>query len=294
MRAFRSSLATIPWLVIGVRPNVIVKTPRSDQQPAGQCDLIVHARYYRSGVQLGMHAHREAQLLFAGSGVMQVTTPAGRWLVPPARAVWLPARLDHAVDVLADIEMRTIYLAPGWVAAHAEAQRLGREFVVEVSPLLRELILGAFGSGFDYRRLALLAELALCELVEARDAATFMPLPVEPRARRVADMVLSEPANERDLAELAEASGASARTITRLFPAETGLTFKTWRQRARVMSGVTALGVGRSSIKQVAARLGFSSVAAFSHAVREVTGRTPSEFLSPRSGMLEPSKTQAD
>ena len=78
---------------------------------------------------------------------------------------------------------------------------------------------------------------------------------------------------------LARAAGTTPRTITRLFPIETDLTFKAWRQRARVMAAVAALGGGRSSIKQVSARLGFSSVAAFGHAVRQVTGATPTTFL---------------
>ena len=57
-------------------------------------------RAYALGTRLGMHAHAEAQLLYASQGAMQVTTPKGRWLVPPRRAVWLPPRLEHAVDML--------------------------------------------------------------------------------------------------------------------------------------------------------------------------------------------------
>jgi quercetin dioxygenase-like cupin family protein len=74
------------------------------------------ARHYRKGVRLDTHMHREAQLVYAAKGTMQVTTPKGRWLVPPDRAVWLPARLEHSIDVLADIEMRTLYFDLAWLA----------------------------------------------------------------------------------------------------------------------------------------------------------------------------------
>lgn len=255
-------------------PNRLVALPGS----LGR-ELVAHARSYERGVHLGLHVHREAQLLFASRGVMQVTTPKGRWLVPPARAVWLPPRLEHAVDVLADIEMRSLYVAPAWLAAHPEAGRLGREFVVAVGPLLREAILALFRDGADPRRTGLLAELALFELAETEDAATFVPMPSDPRARRVAELVLADPAGVAELAGLAQAAGTTPRTVTRLFRAETELTFKQWRQRARVMAAVAALGGGRASVKQVAARLGFSSVAAFGHAVRQVTGTVPSAFL---------------
>ena len=81
--------------------------------------------------------HREAQLVYAAKGTMQVTTPKGRWLVPPDRAVWVPARLEHAIDVLADIEMRTLYFDLGWLKRERRGASLRAKFVVRVSPLLR-------------------------------------------------------------------------------------------------------------------------------------------------------------
>ncbi|MNJ99169.1 HTH-type transcriptional repressor of iron proteins A [compost metagenome] len=245
--------------------------------------MIIGARSYPRGTRLGLHVHREAQLLFASSGVMQVTTPKGRWLVPPARAVWLPPGIEHAVDMLADIEMRALLIPADQLAQHPQASRLAAEFVATVGPLLRETILAAFKADSYPRRIALLVELALFELVEDEDAATFMPMPNDARARRVADMILADPANDSELELLAHSAGASARTITRLFPAETNLTFKEWRQRARIMAAVEALGNGQASIKQLALQLGFSSVAAFGHAFRQIMGMTPSELMR-RSG----------
>ena len=274
-------------------PTNIEETPISTvpnaHPPASGFSLANHgvaalARFYERGVQLGLHAHAEAQLLFASRGVMQVTTPKGRWLVPPRRAVWVPPRMEHAVDMLTDLEMRSLYIAPDWLAAHPEAPRLGREFVVAVGTLLRELVLAMFAAHADPRRMDLLGRLALFELAEAEDGATFMPMPSDPRARRVADLVLADPAGVRDLADLAQASGASARTITRLFPDETNLTFKEWRQRARILASVEMLDSGRTSVTAVSARLGFSSAAAFGHAFRQVLGITPGEFMSRPAG----------
>jgi AraC-like DNA-binding protein len=244
------------------------------------------ARFYDRGVHLGWHVHAEAQLLFASRGVMQVTTPKGRWLVPPRRAVWVPPRLEHAVDMLSDLEMRSLYIAPEWLACHPEAPRLDHEFVVAVGTLLRELVLAMFASdGADPRRVDLLAQLALFELAEAEDGATFMPMPSDARARRVAELVLAEPAGTRDLAALSRAAGASQRTITRLFPIETELTFKEWRQRARILASVEMLDSGRTPVSAVAARLGFSSAASFGHAFRQVLGITPGEFMSRPAGV---------
>jgi AraC-like DNA-binding protein len=278
---------SLPWPFIDVWPMNIEETPNLPDQDvmdrgfslAGD-GVAALARSYERGVHLGLHVHAEAQLLFASRGVMQVTTPKGRWLVPPRRAVWVPPRLEHAVDMLTGLEMRSLYIASAWLASHPEKPRLGREFVVAVGTLLRELVLAMFAAGADPRRVELLARLALFELAEAEDGATLMPMPSDPRARRVAEQVLAEPAGTRDLDDLARAAGASQRTITRLFPAETDLTFKEWRQRARILASVEMLDNGLASVSQVAARLGFSSAAAFGHAFRQVLGITPGEFTS--------------
>src|SRR4029453_5310846 len=102
------------------------------------------ARRYRKGVRLDTHRHREAQLVYAAKGTMQVTTPKGRWRGPPDRAVWVPPRLEHSIDVLAAIEMRTLYFDSAWLAREQRSDSLDAEFVVRVSRLLHENILPLF------------------------------------------------------------------------------------------------------------------------------------------------------
>src|SRR6201996_6109340 len=102
------------------------------------------ANHYPKGTRLDTHMHREAQLVYAARGTMQVTTPKGRWLVPPDRAVWVPAGLAHAIDVLADIDMRTLYFDLAWLKRERQETDLKSEFVVKVSPLLHQAILALF------------------------------------------------------------------------------------------------------------------------------------------------------
>jgi len=239
------------------------------------------ARSYRKGLRLDPHMHREAQLVYAATGTMQVTTPKGRWLVPPDRAVWVPARLEHAIDVLADIDMRTLYFDLAWLKRERRSTSLKSEFVVRVSPLLHQAILALFDRSNTDERTKLLIKLAMLELRHAEDSATFIPLPHEPRCRRAADIVLASPAVPHDIDTLAQKVGTSARTLSRLFAAETQLSFKTWCQRARIAAAIQKLSVDASvSVKQLAADLGYASVPAFSHAFRQVTGKTPTQFVA--------------
>ena len=237
------------------------------------------ARTYEKGVRLERHMHREAQLVYAAKGTMQVTTPKGRWLVPPDRAVWVPALFPHAIDVLADIEMRTLYFDQTWLAREQRSDSLDNEFVVRVSPLLHQAILALFDTSSRRERIELLIRLVMLELHQAEDSATFIPLPQEPRCRRAADIVLADPTRDHEIETLAGQVGTSARTLSRLFSAETQLSFKSWCQRARIAAAIERLSTEANvSVKQVAAELGYASVPAFSHAFRQVTGKTPTEF----------------
>src|SRR5438270_10512098 len=117
------------------------------------------ARHAAKGTRLDPHMHRESQLVYAATGTMQVTTPKGRWLVPPDRAVWVPARLGHAIDMLADSQMRTLYFELDWLKRETSGLRLDREFVVHVSPLLHQAILALFERNGGSERAALLVRL---------------------------------------------------------------------------------------------------------------------------------------
>jgi AraC-like DNA-binding protein len=240
--------------------------------------LVAHD--YPKGVRLEPHMHREAQLVYAARGTMQVTTPKGRWLVPPDRAVWVPARLEHAIDVLADLEMRTLYFDIAWLGRQRQGKGLDKEFVVKVSPLLHQAILALFDRRNTEERTHLLIRLAMLELHRAEDSTSFIPLPQDPRCRRAAMLVLGDPTAMHDIETLAREVGTSARTLSRLFSLQTQLSFKSWCQRARIAAAIEQLSTDLNvSVKQLASHLGYASVPAFSHAFRQVTGKTPTEFV---------------
>jgi AraC-like DNA-binding protein len=175
--------------------------------------------------------------------------------------------------------MRTLYFDLAWLKREGHGKKLAKEFVVRVSPLLHQTILALFDERNEPERTLLLVRLAMMELERAEDSATFIPVPQEPRCRRAADIVLGDPTADHEIETLARAVGTSARTLSRLFAAETQLSFKSWCQRARIAAAIQRLSVDASlSVKQLASDLGYASVPAFSHAFRQVTGKTPTEF----------------
>lgn len=230
---------------------------------------------YRNGVNLGLHRHRWGQLIYASSGVMRVATDAQAWIVPPTRAIWIPAELAHAITGRDGLSLRTLYIAP------ARAKGLpDNATVLEVAPMLRELILHVLAIGMlapgqpSHDRLAgVLVDL----LQQANRIDLVLPLPNDRRALDVANRIMSDPGCRCDLATLSAEAGASLRTMQRLFPDQTGLTLDGWRQKCRLVEAVAQLAAG-TQVTVVALNCGYDSLAAFIAAFSRTFGTTPGRF----------------
>lgn len=92
---------------------------------------------YPRGHVIGAHSHPFPQLLFASSGVLSVEVPKGTWVVPPQRAVWLPADCKHLVRMLTDVQITSMYIKRTKGLEDLDCD------ILEVSSLLRELLLAS-------------------------------------------------------------------------------------------------------------------------------------------------------
>lgn len=240
------------------------------------------------------HEHAWAQLVFSPSGVVRLTMDHGTYLVPPSRAVWIPPGVVHAVTVVADTELRTLYLhqppgryGPG-VAHDAEAP-WRRCRVLEVSELLRALIMqldvrpdGAEPppDGDQLARERLVSALIFDELRRAPTVPLGVALPHDKRLRALCLAVLEDPRRHASLETWAAgtATGASARTLARLFRQELQTSFGQWRLQV-LLAQALALAAGQRPLAQIAAELGYASPSAFSAMVRRTMGQRPRELF---------------
>jgi AraC-like DNA-binding protein len=233
------------------------------------------AATYYGGFHIKPHRHGSGQLIHAGAGVMRVHSGGAMWIVPPARAVWVPAGTEHEIHGLGDFAMRTLYFPAGLVG-----ELPGECRALDVTPLLRELVLELVercpiddGDGPAMR----LAVVTIERIAEARVLPLQLPLPGDPRALRLATHLQADPASTAELPDLARDAGASARTIQRLFLAETGLAFSRWRQRLRLLHAAAALGEGKS-VTEAGLDAGYAGTSAFIAAFRKHFGITPSRL----------------
>ena len=234
--------------------------------------VAVMAKPWAPGEHIPLHIHRRGQLLHAVSGVMRVETAEFAWILPPARALWLPPQKPHNVTMRSHVEMRTVYIDPS--ACEALPQQ---PVLVEISGLLRELILALLEEPVDYAergRGGIIARLILTELARLRERRLEVPMPRDARALRVARALLDNSSIDFGLDRWANEAGASRRTLARIFRSETGLGFAEWRARLRAIDGLARLSDG-ASVAETAASVGYASPSAFSAMIHRTMGSAP-------------------
>jgi len=238
--------------------------------------IVGYAVDYEPGHSTGRHHHDRDQLVHGERGVMAVRTDDGAWIVPPGYAVWVPAGVVHEVRAASAVAMRTLYLR-----RDAGVPIGPRCRVVAVPALVRELIARVVTLPRDYpaagpkaRLVAVLAD----ELADLPTAPLDLPLPSDRRALAVAEALIADPADGREIADWGRDVGASGRTLARLFQAETGLSFGRWRQRRRLLAALERLAAGEP-VTSVALDLGYASPSAFIAMFRRTLGAPPTRYL---------------
>ncbi|MFF0447432.1 AraC family transcriptional regulator [Streptomyces sp. NPDC004609] len=222
------------------------------------------------GESIDAHRHDDHQIVYAGSGVLAVTTDAGTWFAPGTRAIWVPAGCVHAHRAHGHLALHLLGLPPDTNPLGLDAPT-----VLAVSPLLRELILACTRAPYDDtpERLRLRAVL-LDQLRASPQEPVRLPAPADPRLAAVCDLLHDNPADPRTLAALAATAGVGERTLSRLFRRELTMTFPQWRTQLRLYHALRMLADGMP-VTTVAHGCGWSSTSAFIDVFRRAFGYTP-------------------
>ena len=123
------------------------------------------------------------------------------------------------------------------------------------------------------------AEALIFDLLEPAEVATIqITMPTDERALDVARALVSNPADPRNLAAWGRQVGASGRTLTRAFLADTGIPFARWRTSVRLQAAIPLLAAGEP-VATVAGYVGYDTPSAFIAAFRRHTGVTPGAYF---------------
>ncbi|MEW6475962.1 MAG: helix-turn-helix transcriptional regulator [Actinomycetota bacterium] len=224
------------------------------------------------------HEHEHHQFLWAPDGAVTIQTEDIDWLAPPTIGLWVPAGVRHSAGSDQPFRLYSLYFEPADCPFRWEATT-----PLAVTPLARELIIH-----LDNPELAAdareRAQAVLYDCLAPLSLATLqIPMPADPRARQVAESILANPGDGRDLAHWAQQVGAGERTLTRVFTAETGMPFTQWRLHVRVRAAMQLLATG-TSVGVTARTVGYRTASAFVQAFSRVTGSTPAAWAAEAAG----------
>jgi AraC-like DNA-binding protein len=222
------------------------------------------------GTRFSWHTHDAHQLNWAEDGVLTIGTAAGTWILPPARALWIPAGTRHTTGSARSTTMRSLLIYRDLVPWRVPT-------AIHVGPLLGPLLTYLATDLEEGPRAR--AEAVFQDLLEPVPTTPVqLPMPTDDRALSIAQALRDNPADPRTLAEWGRHVGASERTLARLFGAETGLGFDEWRTRLRLSQAIALLADG-VSVTATGRRVGYATPSAFVAAFRRVTGVSPGRYF---------------
>lgn len=254
-----------------------VADPDSLSRPVVAMSLDVRARR----LERGPHIHRKGQLSYTINGIATLETEDGLWIAPPNSAVWVPGGTVHSLTGTDGTAFRFLFVE------ESAARNLPDECcILSVRPLLRQLISSFFDLPALYpignTREARLVEVLLDELAAATREPLHLPMPRDPRLRRLTQRLMLDPSQRATLDEWSTAIGMSTRTLARHFQRETGLTFGNWRKQFQLSVALKWLEAGES-VTNVALDLGYENSSAFIAMFKQTLGHTPRRYLSRHS-----------
>ncbi|WP_431072561.1 AraC family transcriptional regulator [Microbacterium phyllosphaerae] len=235
-------------------------------------------------VEWDAHSHDDQhELLWGTRGALTAETDDGYFAIPGSLGLWIPAGVTHRVVAAAGTAFRCTFIDAD---IHPIAARTTAVAIPEVVRAVLDRLEAPPYLSASPRVHA--EELALSLLEPVEVSTIDLPLPLDMRTRLVAQALLSDPADDRSIEDWGRHVGASARNLSRLFVAETGLSFSTWRTRARMRRAIEWLAADHT-VAHVSRRSGYATPSAFVQAFRRELGRTPGEFASVRSEAIKKS-----
>ncbi len=239
--------------------------------------LIAVGNDYPDGHIIAPHRHRRGQLVSGRSGVLVVSTPEGRSVMPPQRGMWIPPGVIHDVRMIGDVSMQSLYLEPGMTEGMPASCQ-----VVGISQFMRSLIEQALDLPVDYdpdSRAGALMVLIEHELRGQPVLPLSLHYPAEGRLASKCRQFLAHPDISQTINDWSRDLGLSRRTFTRMFRREVGESFACWRQQACLMVAVPRL-VSGESVTSVALALGYDNPASFTTMFKRILGAPPRSYIA--------------
>ena len=250
---------------------------RSEAQTEPGAENLADNQFHLGTRVYDWHSHRRGQVFCVESGLIQVRTNHGSWLLPPQRAGWVPPGQAHQIKITGAMSGWSILLNTA-----ASAMLPDKPCVISVNELMRALVtrMASWTVQEDLsREQENLSTVLFDELRQAPHEALHLPLPDHKRLQAVTAAIQEQPGNRQSLPQLAQLACMSVRNMSRLFQAETGMSIGQWRQQAELLHALERLAQGEA-VGAVADALGYATASNFISMFRRHFGLSPARYFN--------------
>jgi AraC-like DNA-binding protein len=227
------------------------------------------------------HTHAADQLAWVPGGA-HIRIGETNWRLHGDHFAWVPALAEHEMKMAGAHEMFSLYLSP---ELRLPQPRWSRPLALPVDPVAGAIVRNLCTVEADGSRLHASLTLLLNILEHTEESFDTLAVPADPRARTVAEGILADPGDDRELDSWASQLQVSTKTLQRAFQSETGLTFGQWRTRARLYAAERLIVEG-STVQEASDLSGYGTATGFIKAFRQLFGSTPAAYARAKRGHL--------
>ena len=263
----------------------LVKVPLAELSFLEKIDQFPKSTYiYHSNmeVRLAMHSHTKHQLTYIEGGVAYLQTKENSYFLPARHFVWIPAGLDHFIELRTSITMmRNIYIPPAALAPNIFHSKMG---IYPVSNLILEMI--SFTEHWSENITKKESEKYLYMktlgnvIASANKTALAVVLPTTTniRLRPILRHIYFNVDQTLQLQDIAKTFSLSSRSLSRLFRENLDISFLQYVKLTRIILSMEKLLQTDLSISEIAYASGYNSLATFSNTFYEIAKVRPSDF----------------
>ncbi|WP_313384675.1 AraC family transcriptional regulator [Chishuiella sp.] len=229
--------------------------------------------------RLPSHQHNKAQLLLVYGGIAYLQTDEKDFYIPSNHYIWIPRNYPHNLMFnTQDLYIINIYY-PQEVAS-GFYDELG---IYPVSKLLSEMLSfsekwqGNYYKGcWEFEFLSTLKNILSKE--NLKKFSIQLPTTNDQRLNVIIDNLRSRLNENLTLEVVANLSGISVRSLTRLFQTKLKITFIQYLKMLRVIRAMELIKDTELNMTQIAYEIGYSNISAFSNNFQQLTNMRPTQF----------------
>lgn len=226
----------------------------------------------------GWHSHDLHQIEYAVEGLVEVETDAGKFLLPPHQAAWIPAGCTHTTTLHPSARTIAVLFHTDLVPTAGDRVR-----ILAVAPLIREMIIHAVRWPITRTEPDVVADTYFSTLAHLvadsleHESPLSLPTAADPLVAEAIEYTQAHLATVTS-AEVSRAVGASERTLRRRFEEALGMPWRTYLLHARLLRAMALLAEPSPSVLEVSVAVGFDNASSFARAFARHCGESPSAY----------------